>query len=457
MRRTTTTPFYCQADCRGSTIFFRKIEDMQDFQISTTNRLKKRKISNAFTEHSDEEDDVFSKLGKTKTKPKPMATITRKLAREEEKEDDGVVVVPETGRPGWRPRFIPTALNEESADEVAEDDDENASTEADSNGTAAATANAAADDDDYLTMAVEDLPSTSIHDMTYTDRRRLKARQIEITSRIRPAEEVRREKLERGLDTSLFDAYDENEAEEGGGSSVALAIMKKMGFVPGMALGKNGQSRDSAVPLRPILKYDHHGIGMDTARASFLRAESTLLEEAEYTERTSFIDRKLQEQLERKTLGQLDAAQKMCQELDITADPRLERLLYAGAGKGEAMAIKAANILWRQRVIDAEIAREEQARRKGILDRPPSPPEISGDGDTSPPPGKTQLVEQLAPEDLEDPELDAFNSLAPAERLRVVLEYMREQYCYCFWCGCRYDGKEDLEANCPGLLEEEHE
>ena len=27
---------------------------------------------------------------------------------------------------------------------------------------------------------------------------------------------------------------------------------------------------------------------------------------------------------------------------------------------------------------------------------------------------------------------------------------------YCLWCGCAYDNKPDLDANCPGELEEEH-
>ena len=27
---------------------------------------------------------------------------------------------------------------------------------------------------------------------------------------------------------------------------------------------------------------------------------------------------------------------------------------------------------------------------------------------------------------------------------------------YCFWCGCAYDNKKDLDANCPGEDEDEH-
>ncbi|SGY22790.1 BQ5605_C019g08857 [Microbotryum silenes-dioicae] len=41
-------------------------------------------------------------------------------------------------------------------------------------------------------------------------------------------------------------------------------------------------------------------------------------------------------------------------------------------------------------------------------------------------------------------------------RLAYTLSYLRREYQYCFWCGCRYEGKEDLEANCPGENEEDH-
>ncbi|QRW12758.1 G-patch domain-containing protein [Ceratobasidium sp. AG-Ba] len=42
------------------------------------------------------------------------------------------------------------------------------------------------------------------------------------------------------------------------------------------------------------------------------------------------------------------------------------------------------------------------------------------------------------------------------ERLDTLLQYLRSKYHYCFWCGARYDSKEDLEQNCPGLDEDNH-
>ena len=43
------------------------------------------------------------------------------------------------------------------------------------------------------------------------------------------------------------------------------------------------------------------------------------------------------------------------------------------------------------------------------------------------------------------------------QRLEQVLDYLRNTYHYCFWCGTQYASVEELAAECPGLTEEEHD
>ena len=62
------------------------------------------------------------------------------------------------------------------------------------------------------------------------------------------------------------------------------------------------------------------------------------------------------------------------------------------------------------------------------------------------------LVEDLEEEDSEP---DEFNALDPAERLEKLVEYLRTEYHYCFWCKYTYPDKE-MEG-CPGLTEEDHD
>jgi hypothetical protein len=55
----------------------------------------------------------------------------------------------------------------------------------------------------------------------------------------------------------------------------------------------------------------------------------------------------------------------------------------------------------------------------------------------------------------EDPELDEFNALAPAERLQKLVIYLREEYSYCFWC--KYTYPDNKMEGCPGTTEEDHD
>jgi rubrerythrin len=43
------------------------------------------------------------------------------------------------------------------------------------------------------------------------------------------------------------------------------------------------------------------------------------------------------------------------------------------------------------------------------------------------------------------------------QRLEQVLDYLRNAYYYCFWCGTQYASAEELEKDCPGLTEEDHD
>jgi hypothetical protein len=62
------------------------------------------------------------------------------------------------------------------------------------------------------------------------------------------------------------------------------------------------------------------------------------------------------------------------------------------------------------------------------------------------------LVEDL---EEEDPELEEFSALEPAERLEKLVLYLRQEFNYCFWCKYTYPDKE-MEG-CPGVTEEEHD
>jgi hypothetical protein len=37
-----------------------------------------------------------------------------------------------------------------------------------------------------------------------------------------------------------------------------------------------------------------------------------------------------------------------------------------------------------------------------------------------------------------------------------VIDYLKSQYYYCFWCSVKYSDQEDLDSNCPGPEEDDH-
>nr|CAG8488763.1 8657_t:CDS:2 [Entrophospora candida]CAG8491656.1 15221_t:CDS:2 [Entrophospora candida] len=53
--------------------------------------------------------------------------------------------------------------------------------------------------------------------------------------------------------------------------------------------------------------------------------------------------------------------------------------------------------------------------------------------------------------------LDTRKGIEPSEKLDIILKYLREEYYYCFWCGCNYDNAEELSKECPGVEEDDHD
>ncbi|KAH8910691.1 hypothetical protein BR93DRAFT_923412, partial [Coniochaeta sp. PMI_546] len=68
--------------------------------------------------------------------------------------------------------------------------------------------------------------------------------------------------------------------------------------------------------------------------------------------------------------------------------------------------------------------------------------------------GKSKTVFEVAEDlDEEDAELDEFNALEAGEKLRRLVEHLRKEHHYCFWCKFTYPD-ESMEG-CPGLTEED--
>ena len=63
----------------------------------------------------------------------------------------------------------------------------------------------------------------------------------------------------------------------------------------------------------------------------------------------------------------------------------------------------------------------------------------------------------VSEEIVEDPAKLEFEQLDTEEKLETCVKYLRQEYYYCIWCGCRYDDTNDLLTNCPGTSRDDHD
>ncbi|KAJ5180413.1 hypothetical protein N7492_003623 [Penicillium capsulatum] len=348
------------------------------------------------------------------------------------------------------------------------------------------------DEEDYMSMVIEEPKQKE----TFTQRKRREQREAEDRARVpSKAERAARDAARRdeALATSTLDP-----------SNKGFKMMAKLGFKAGDSLGKrdpdpnpaNPDAPTRAEPLNLIFKEDRGGIGLDNEKKRKIREEAEEAAKKVKREEGDYRDRVREERELRRTEAQIRAAQKVAERLDTEADetgrkegdqqgPRDGADGISGAGEdeipmgpnqkdstGTRQPVKPTaqiNVLYRGIVREREDRERDIQARHALQSSLPSsffptlrlPEYEDGDLDRDDKhalgPQRepfTATVEQELEE--EDPELDAFNALEPAERLHKLVLYLRETYRYCFWCKYRYETAEELEG-CPGLTEEDHD
>ncbi|KAK4250433.1 hypothetical protein C7999DRAFT_38508 [Corynascus novoguineensis] len=369
--------------------------------------------------------------------------------------------------------------------------------------------------EDYMTMTFPDDPSQltslaaggsgSIKETSLQRRQRLR-REAEARSRPKSKAELAAEadaRREAALSRSLFAAHPK---------SKGLAMMAKMGFKEGGALGKQqqqqqqqglssspgqqpgGRGDDGAgsdgdavekgfgagtgreegsggagaaggggpriEPIRLEIKDGREGIGLESERkrkireaaeAAGERAKRAKEDEAGYRERMR------REREEARLERQFVAAQRVAERM---AGEREDAEVGEGNG-GAAVSrpLKAISVVWRGLVRAREEAERDRRMRYDLeqgLARLPTYEDAEEDEDDRKALGKANTAYVTAEDlDEEDTELDEFNALPVDERLLKVVEYLRREYHYCFWCKFAYSD-EQMEG-CPGLTEEDHD
>jgi hypothetical protein len=321
------------------------------------------------------------------------------------------------------------------------------------------------DEDDYMNMVIAE-PTKPKEKETYTQRRMRKEREAEARGRTKSKAEREADEAaarEAALSASLFT----NPATAS--NNKGLAMMAKMGFKHGAALGSKDNVDARTEPIGISMKEDRGGIGLDAEKKRKFREEAEKEGKRVKAEEGDYRERVRKEKEEVRLEGMVGAAMRVAERMNgereeeqaIKVGKELEETTADGVKKRKISTtpLKQINILWRGLIRQREEKERDRRMRYNLhqsLSRLPTYDDPDEDKEDKRALGK-EATQYMLVEDLEeeDPELDKFNALGPAERLQKLVEYLREKFHYCFWCKYTYPDK-DMDG-CPGLTEEDHD
>ena len=291
---------------------------------------------------------------------------------------------------------------------------------------------------------------------TSIQRRQRQKREAEIRGRVKSKAELAEEEKaarEAALSRSML-------ADLSSSKNKGLAMMAKMGFKPGTALGSKDNVDARTEPIGVSMKEDRGGIGLDTEKKRKFREEVEKEGKRVKAEEGDYRERVRREREEARLEGLVGAAMRVAERMNeekeeaeaSTAEDPKKRTI-------STKPLKQINILWRGLVRKREEKERDRRMRYDLhqsLSRLPTYDDADEDKEDKRALGKDRIQHTLV-EDLEeeDPDLDTFNELDAAERLHKLVLHLREDYNYCFWCKFTYPDK-DMEG-CPGLTEEDHD
>ncbi len=315
------------------------------------------------------------------------------------------------------------------------------------------------EEEDYMSMTIAE-PTTSNAPETYTQRRLRLQREAEKRAYTPPKAEllkIQAAEREAALQKSMLDDVEVSKKNKG------LAMMAKMGYKRGAALGMDGGRME---PVHIEMKEDRGGVGLDSEKKRKFReqvegeAKRVKAEEGDYRER---VRREREEKRhEAQTEAAMRVAEGMSDERDEEEAPKNGSVERSENGKKRTVSskpLKKINVLWRGLVRRRDEKERDRRMRYDLhqsLSRLPSYDDPTEDAEDRTALGKDKIQHTLV-EDLEeeDPELDEFNALEPGAKLHKLVKFLREEFHYCFWC--KYAYPDEKMEGCTGLTENDHD
>lgn len=227
-------------------------------------------------------------------------------------------------------------------------------------------------------------------------RKEEKQQQANLRNRQKSLKEEERERRDIGLKNAL------------GCENKGFALLQKMGYKSGQALGKSGDGIVEPIPLN--VKTGKSGLGHESLlkrkaeeRLENYKRKIHMKNQNEAVATEQFRMRLKNKQDEMRLEGDLRRSQRACQQLDAQKNIQVPRETW----------------YW----LKPEEETEEEEEQKEEQDEDECPSE----------------------------------DLSVLEKLQILTGYLREEHLYCIWCGTAYEDKEDLSSNCPGPTSADHD
>uniref|UniRef100_A0A8D0L9T9 G patch domain-containing protein 11 n=1 Tax=Sphenodon punctatus TaxID=8508 RepID=A0A8D0L9T9_SPHPU len=190
-----------------------------------------------------------------------------------------------------------------------------------------------------------------------------------------------------------------------GNENKGFALLQKMGYKRGQALGKSGGGIVEPIPLN--IKTGRSGLGHDELqkrkaeeKLEHYRRKMHMKKETDEKAADQFRMRVKNKQEERKAEADLQRSQRTCQQLDSHKGTEVPKEIW----------------YW-------------------------TDPKQEGEED--------ELEEEE--DECKSSDLNVF------EKLQILTAYLREEHLYCIWCGTAYEDPEDLSSSFPGDTSADHD
>ena len=217
-------------------------------------------------------------------------------------------------------------------------------------------------------------------------------------------------------------------------------MMAKLGFKPGAALGASSNPNARTEPLGISIKEDRGGVGMLNERKRNFRDEAERAGKKQKADEGTYRERVSREREEKRVEGMFWGAMRVLEGLEQSEG-------------GDRVPLHKVNLLWRGLVRER---REKERERRARYDLHQSlSKSVAYDNFEEDEQDRQALGREEEDVDKDDKELDEFLGLEGKERLRKLVEHLRQEHRYCFWCKSKYE--DEAMEGCPGLDEDDHD